>query len=156
MISDGGLLLVRELDDCPGLTRLIENHLVDSHTWRNPLFPLADLFRQSAYSQSVGYEDLNEAPRLGREPAFPPKGSEKLWQRGAAAAGWAANQERERIGRSETSPWGEVPAARQMGGEEQTKQVSETVEPAAMQSEGDHVDLNLTREGGTDMVSAKA
>ena len=66
--SDGGLLLVRELDERLGLTGLIQNHLVDSRTGRNTQFPftvnwfrmnpLADLFRQSAYSRLEGYEDL--------------------------------------------------------------------------------------------------
>ncbi len=32
VISDGGLLLVRELDERLGLTGLIQNHLVDSRT----------------------------------------------------------------------------------------------------------------------------
>jgi hypothetical protein len=46
--SDRGLLLVRQLNECPDLTGLIQNHLVDARTGRNPQFPLADLFRQSA------------------------------------------------------------------------------------------------------------
>ena len=65
--SDSGLLLVRELDERLGLTGLIQNHLVDSRTGRNAQFPLADLFRQSAYSRLAGYEDLNDATRLARE-----------------------------------------------------------------------------------------
>ena len=44
--------------------RLIQNHLVDSRTGRDTQFPLADLFRQSAYSRLGGYEDLNDATRL--------------------------------------------------------------------------------------------
>ena len=43
-------------------------------------------------------------------------------------------------------------AVRQVGGEKQTKQVSETAKRAAMRPEGGHVDLNLTREGGRRMV----
>lgn len=65
--SDGGLLLVRKLDESLGLTGLIQNHLVDSRTGRNTQFPLADLFRQSAYSRLAGYEDLNDATRLACE-----------------------------------------------------------------------------------------
>jgi len=38
--SNGGLLLVRELDERLGLTGLIQNHLVDSRTGRNTQFPL--------------------------------------------------------------------------------------------------------------------
>ena len=54
--SNGGLLLVRELDECLGVAGLIQNHLVDSRTGRNTQIPLADLFRQSAYSGLAGYE----------------------------------------------------------------------------------------------------
>ncbi len=49
--SDGGLLVVRGLDERLGPTALIQNYLVDSRTGRNTQFPLADLFRQSAYSR---------------------------------------------------------------------------------------------------------
>ena len=84
MTSDGGLLVARELDERLGLTGLIENHLVDSRTGRNTQFPLADLFRQSAYSRLTGYEDLTDATRLVRDPTFRLMGSEKAWQRGVA------------------------------------------------------------------------
>jgi hypothetical protein len=47
---------------------------------------------------------------------------------------------------------GQVSAARQVGGEKQTKQVSETAKRAAMRPEGGYVDLNLTHEGGRRMV----
>jgi hypothetical protein len=65
--SDGGLLLVREIDERLGLTGLIQNHRVDSRTGRSTQFPLADLFWQSAYSRLAGYEDLNDATRLARD-----------------------------------------------------------------------------------------
>ena len=42
-------------------------------------------------------------------------------------------------------------AVKQVGGEKQTKQVSETAKRAAMRPEGGYVDLNLTREGGSDL-----
>src|SRR5713226_9009879 len=61
--SDGGLLLVRELDERLGLAGLIQNHLMDSRIGRNTQFPLADLFRQSAYSRLAGYEELNDVTR---------------------------------------------------------------------------------------------
>ena len=82
--SDGGLLVVRELDERLGLTGLIQNHLVDSRTGRNIQFPLADLFRQFAYSRLAGYEDLNDATRLARDPTFQLMGSKKVWERGMA------------------------------------------------------------------------
>ncbi len=84
MTSDGGLLLVRELDKRLGLTRLIQNYLVDSRRGRNTQFPLADLFRQSAYSRLVGYEDVNDPQRLSQDPTFRLIGPKKNWERDAA------------------------------------------------------------------------
>ena len=48
--SDGGLILVRELDERLGLGKLIEEHLSDSRQGLNKKFPFADLLRQSVYS----------------------------------------------------------------------------------------------------------
>jgi Transposase DDE domain group 1 len=64
VISDGGLVLVRELDERLGLTGLIQKHLVDSRPGRHTQLPLADLFRPSVYSRLARYEDLNDATRL--------------------------------------------------------------------------------------------
>ncbi len=52
--SDGGLILVRELDERLGLGELIERHLTDSRRAKNPQLPLADLLRQSVYSRFAG------------------------------------------------------------------------------------------------------
>jgi hypothetical protein len=45
--SNGGLILVRELDERLGLEKLIEEHLSDSRQGLNKQFTLADLLRQS-------------------------------------------------------------------------------------------------------------
>jgi len=82
--SDGGLILVRELDERLGLGALIEQHLTDSRRGKNTQFPFADLLRQSIYSRLAGYEDLNDAERLSQDPTFRLIGSEKIWDRGAA------------------------------------------------------------------------
>jgi hypothetical protein len=82
--SDGGLILVRELDERLGLGQLIERHLTDSRRGKNTQFPLADLLRQSVYSRLAGYEDVNDAERLSQDPTFRLIGSEKIWERGAA------------------------------------------------------------------------
>jgi len=81
--SDGGLILIRELDERLGLGELIEQHLTDSRA-KNARLPFADLLRQSVYSRLAGYEDLNDAERLSQDPTFRLIGSEKLWDRGAA------------------------------------------------------------------------
>ena len=81
--SDGGLVLVRELDERLGFSDLIAQHLTDSRG-KNTQLPLADLLRQSIYSRMAGYEDVNDAERLSQDPTFRLIGSEKIWERGAA------------------------------------------------------------------------
>src|ERR1035437_5053594 len=75
--SDGGLILVRELDERLGFGELIERHLSDPRRGKNTQFPLADLLRRSIYSRLAGYEDVNDAERLSQDPTFPLIGSEK-------------------------------------------------------------------------------
>jgi len=82
--SDGGMILVRELDERLRFGELIQRHLTDSRRGKNTQFPLADLVRQSVYSRLAGYEDLNDAERLSQDPTLRLIGSEKNWDRGAA------------------------------------------------------------------------
>ena len=77
--SDGGLILVRELDERLGLGELIDEHLSDSRQGTNKQFTLADLLRQSVYSRLAGYEDLNDAERVSIDPTFRLIGSQKIW-----------------------------------------------------------------------------
>jgi hypothetical protein len=57
--SDGGLLLVRELDERLGFGELIERHLTDGRA-KNTQLPLTALVRQSVYSRLAGYEDVGD------------------------------------------------------------------------------------------------
>ena len=82
--SDGGLILVRELDERLGLGKLIDEYLSDSRQGLNKKFTLADLLRQSIYSRLAGYEDVNDAVRVSADPTFRLIGSQKIWDRGAA------------------------------------------------------------------------
>jgi hypothetical protein len=82
--SDGGLIVVRELDERLGFGELIAQHLSDPRCGKNTQFPLADLFRQSVHSRLAGHEDVNDAERLSQDPTFRLIGSEKTWDRGAA------------------------------------------------------------------------
>ena len=82
--SDGGLILVRELDERLGLGELIAQYLSDPGSGRNTQLPLADLLRQSVYSRLAGYEDVNDAERVSLDPTFRLISSQKLWERGAA------------------------------------------------------------------------
>ena len=81
--SDGGLILVRELDERLGFSGLITQHIADPRS-KNTQFPFADLVRQSVYRRLAGYEDVNDAERLSHDPTFRLIGSEKIWERGAA------------------------------------------------------------------------
>jgi len=83
--SNGGLLLVRELDERLGFGELIHQHLTDCQA-NNARFSFADLLRQSVYSRLAGYEDVNDAERLSKDPALRLIGSEKIWDRWTAAS----------------------------------------------------------------------
>jgi hypothetical protein len=101
--SDGGLILVRELEERLGMGALIEQHLTDTRRGRNTQFPLADLLRQSVYSRLAGYEDVNDAERVSADPTFRLIGSEKIWERGAALTSRLHSFETEVRGRSGVS-----------------------------------------------------
>jgi hypothetical protein len=66
--SDGGLLVMRELDDALGLSDLASAALCDSRRGKNTLHRLDRLFRQAAYGRLAGYEDVNDADRLALDP----------------------------------------------------------------------------------------
>ena len=102
--SDGGLILVRELDERLGFGDLIARHLTDSRRGKNTQLPLADLLRQSVYSRIAGYEDVNDAERLSQDPTFRLIGSEKIWERGAALTSRLQSFETEVLTQEETSP----------------------------------------------------
>ena len=68
--SDAGLLAYRELDDALGLMAIAEQHLVDGRTGRNGRHDLVGMLRQSVFGRLAGYEDVNDADRLGRDPAM--------------------------------------------------------------------------------------
>ena len=100
--SDGGLILVRELDERLGFGELIEQHLTDFRA-KNARLPFADLLCQSVYSWLAGYEDfddVNDAERLSHDPALRLIGSEKIWGRGAALTSRLQSFATERIDRA--------------------------------------------------------
>jgi hypothetical protein len=68
--SDGGLLVMRELDDALGLSDLATAALRDSRTGKNTLHRLDGLFRQSVFGRLAGYEDVNDADRLALDPVM--------------------------------------------------------------------------------------
>jgi len=72
--SDAGLLPYRELDDALGLTDTGADALADARTGKNGRHRLTGLLRQSVFGRLAGYEDVNDAERLCRDPwAFSPR-----------------------------------------------------------------------------------
>src|ERR1700736_169867 len=68
--SDGGLLAYRELDAAVGLTDTGADTLADARTSKNGHHLLGGLLRQSVFGRLAGYEDVNDADRLCRDPAM--------------------------------------------------------------------------------------
>ncbi len=68
--SDAGLLAYRELDEVLGLTDLGGTTLSDLRRGKNTRHLLTSLLRQSVYGRLAGYEDVNDAERLSRDPAM--------------------------------------------------------------------------------------
>jgi hypothetical protein len=84
--SDGGLLLHRELDDALGLTDLASGLLADHRTGKNGRHTFVGLLRQSVFSRLAGYEDVNDADRLCRDPVMRQLIGGRAVKSGAASA----------------------------------------------------------------------
>ena len=68
--SDGGLLVMRELDDALGLSGLASASLCDNRPGKNTVHRLDGLFRQSVYGRLAVCEDVNDAERLALDPVI--------------------------------------------------------------------------------------
>jgi len=68
--SDGGLLLLADLDRQRGLTAAMAACLEDRRDPAKVQQPLLDLFRQRVYQIAAGYEDANDAQTLRQDPLF--------------------------------------------------------------------------------------
>jgi Transposase DDE domain group 1 len=68
--SDAGLLAYRELDNALHLTDTAANTLADTRTGKNGRHRWVGLLRQSVFGRLAGYEDVNDAERLCRDPAM--------------------------------------------------------------------------------------
>ena len=68
--SDAGLLPFRALDAALGLTDLAGEVLADTRTGQNSRHTLIAQLRQSVFGRLAGYEDVNDADRLARDPAL--------------------------------------------------------------------------------------
>src|SRR3712207_5548636 len=68
--TDGGLLAYRELDEALGLTATAVSALAEGRRGTNIHHRLLGLLRQAIYGRLAGYEDVNDADRLARDPAM--------------------------------------------------------------------------------------
>ncbi len=68
--SDAGFLAYRELDDALGLSEVAEAVFHDNRSGKNGRHGMTGQFRQSVFGRVGGYDDVNDAERLGRDPAM--------------------------------------------------------------------------------------
>src|ERR671910_1283149 len=68
--SDAGQLAYRELADALGLTAVAASALAEGRRGKNIRHRLLGLLRQAVYGRLAGYEDVNDAERLARDPAM--------------------------------------------------------------------------------------
>ncbi len=68
--SEAGLLSYRELDDAVELTEMAGDVLADGRTGKNGRHGEIGQLPQSVFGRLAGYDDVNDADRLGRDPAM--------------------------------------------------------------------------------------
>ena len=79
LTSDGGLLLLRELDRKEGiLKRFTESCFVDKRRLELVTHSLEAVVRQRVYALCAGYEDINDHDRLRHDPMFALCGGQEL------------------------------------------------------------------------------
>jgi len=91
--SDGGVLLLRQVDLSLGLTRRLAGCFADQ---RNPIFvehSVPELLAQRIYAEALGYEDVNDHQQLRRDPLLAtacgkkdPLGADRVFHPGPALA----------------------------------------------------------------------
>ena len=96
--SDGGLLAYRELDDAVGLTDTGADTLADARTGKNGRHLLGGLLRQSVFGRLAGYEDVNDADRLCRDPAMRWVVGDRAITGGLSGGGLESTKARDRQG----------------------------------------------------------
>jgi len=68
--SDAGLLLLAAADKRLGLSSLLASQIRDSRQAGKVRHELEELFRQRIFGIAAGYEDCNDAARMGADPAL--------------------------------------------------------------------------------------
>jgi len=83
--TDAGLLAYRELDDVLGLFDSVSKNLSDVRTGRNTQHRIENLLRQSIFSRLAGYEDVNDATRMSKDPVMRAIAGKKKVKKNAAS-----------------------------------------------------------------------
>ncbi len=99
--SDAPLLTYREFEEVLGLTDLGGAALSDLPRGKNTRHLLTGLLRQSVLGRLAGYEDVNHAERLSRDPAMPAIVDRKGLHRRAASTSQMGRFETEWLATSE-------------------------------------------------------
>src|SRR5262249_8999428 len=68
--SDGGILLLSQVDRKLGLTQKVAKHFPDQRDQSKITHNLLSMLRQRVYGLALGYEDLNDHNELRHDPAF--------------------------------------------------------------------------------------
>lgn len=68
--SDGGLVLLRQLDDRLGLCDLLAMAVPDARDPQKVLHPRPEQLRQRVFQIALGYEDVDDADTLRADPLF--------------------------------------------------------------------------------------
>ena len=68
--SDGGVLLLRQIDQRLGLTQALDQLIPDTRDPRYTVHSQLTLLRQRIYGLALGYEDLNDHGELRLDPAI--------------------------------------------------------------------------------------
>lgn len=68
--SDGGFVLVRQVDDMLGVSSSVAEAISDSRDPSRVIHDLQEQVRQRVYGIALGYEDCNDADRLRHDPVL--------------------------------------------------------------------------------------
>lgn len=68
--SDAVLMACLKLKEAVGLIPVIDSELRDNRMKKSTRYSIAELLKQSKYSQLAGYEDTDGAERLALDPAM--------------------------------------------------------------------------------------
>jgi hypothetical protein len=83
---------------------MVGDQLVDPRTGKNGQHAMTGLFRQSVFGRLGGYEDVNDADRLGRDPAMRWTVGGRAVAKAAASTSQMGRFETEFLAPTRTSP----------------------------------------------------